>query len=64
MARHLVEAKQSMAMLTTFNAIDLSTLPQLRRDYREAVAQEHGARLGLMSFFVRVAIVGRPGFPG
>ncbi len=62
-SRRLVEARQSMAMLTTFNEIDLHAIQQLRRDHQKAFQEERGIRLGLMSFFVKAAIDGLRRFP-
>ena len=63
-ARRLVEAKQQMAMLTTFNEVDMSAVMALRSTYREAFEKKHGgARLGFMSFFVRACCVALKEFP-
>ena len=55
-ARRLVEASQSMAMLTTFNEIDLSAVMALRQEYQEQFTRKHGVKLGFMSFFVKAAV--------
>jgi 2-oxoglutarate dehydrogenase E2 component (dihydrolipoamide succinyltransferase) len=55
-ARRLVEAQQSMAVLTTFNEIDLSAVIALRQESQEKFTAKHGAKLGFMSFFVKAAI--------
>jgi 2-oxoglutarate dehydrogenase E2 component (dihydrolipoamide succinyltransferase) len=55
-ARRLVEAQQTAALLTTFNEVDMSAVMELRSTYRDAFEKEHGVRLGFMSFFVRSAI--------
>ena len=55
-ARRLVEAQSTMAMLTTFNEIDMSAVMQLRRQHQEAFTARHGVKLGFMSFFVKAAI--------
>lgn len=52
-ARRLVEAKQSMAMLTTFNEVDMSAVMELRQKHKEAFLKQHGVKLGFMSFFVK-----------
>jgi 2-oxoglutarate dehydrogenase E2 component (dihydrolipoamide succinyltransferase) len=57
-ARRLVEAQQSMAMLTTFNEIDMSAVMALRKEYQEAFVGKHGLKLGFMSFFVKAVIDG------
>ncbi|MCH9631781.1 MAG: Dihydrolipoyllysine-residue succinyltransferase component of 2-oxoglutarate dehydrogenase complex [Chlamydiae bacterium] len=54
-ARRLVEAKQTMALLTTFNEVDMSTVMELRKKHKDAFEKQHGVRLGFMSFFVKAA---------
>ena len=55
-AQRLVEAKQTMAMLTTFNEIDMSAVLRLREQHGEAFQKRYNVKLGLMSFFVKAAI--------
>jgi 2-oxoglutarate dehydrogenase E2 component (dihydrolipoamide succinyltransferase) len=55
-ARRLLEARQAMAMLTTFNEIDMSAVIALRREYQENFTRKHGVKLGFMSFFVKAAV--------
>ena len=55
-ARHLVEAQQTMAMLTTFNEADMSAVQTLRKEHQEAFEKRYQVRLGLMSFFVKATI--------
>jgi 2-oxoglutarate dehydrogenase E2 component (dihydrolipoamide succinyltransferase) len=55
-ARRLVEAQHSMAVLTTFNEIDLSAVIALRQEHQESFTAKHGVKLGFMSFFVKAAI--------
>ena len=55
-ARRLVEAQHSMAMLTTFNEIDMSQVMALRKEHQETFTKKHGVKLGFMSFFVRATI--------
>src|SRR5690606_23941292 len=55
-ARRLVEAKSTMAMLTTFNEIDMSAVIALRKQYQEAFTSRHKVKLGFMSFFVKATI--------
>jgi 2-oxoglutarate dehydrogenase E2 component (dihydrolipoamide succinyltransferase) len=57
-ARRLVEAQQSMAMLTTFNEIDMSAVMALRKESQEAFQKKHEVKLGFMSFFVKGVIDG------
>jgi 2-oxoglutarate dehydrogenase E2 component (dihydrolipoamide succinyltransferase) len=55
-ARRLVEAQSNMAMLTTFNEVDMSEIMALRAKYKESFEKAHnGTRLGFMSFFVKAA---------
>ena len=54
-ARRLVESQQSAALLTTFNEVDLHEIKKLRAAYKEPFAQQHGVKLGFMSFFVKAA---------
>ncbi|MBI3849333.1 MAG: 2-oxoglutarate dehydrogenase complex dihydrolipoyllysine-residue succinyltransferase [Verrucomicrobia bacterium] len=62
-ARRLVEAQQTMAMLTTFNEVDMSAVQALRKEHQEAFEKRYQAKLGLMSFFVKAAIDGLKQFP-
>lgn len=62
-ASRLVEVQQTTAMLTTFNEVDLTEVMSLREKYKEAFTKEHGAKLGLMSFFVKAAVSALRKFP-
>ncbi len=62
-ARHLVEAQQTMAMLTTFNEVDMSAVQSLRKEYQEAFEKRYQVKLGLMSFFVKAVIDALKQFP-
>jgi 2-oxoglutarate dehydrogenase E2 component (dihydrolipoamide succinyltransferase) len=55
-AKHLVEAQQNAALLTTFNEIDMSAAMSLRKEYQETFQAKYGIKLGFMSFFVKAAI--------
>lgn len=55
-ARRLVDAQHTAAMLTTFNEVDMSHVMELREKYKETFAKEHGVRLGFMSFFVKAVV--------
>ncbi|HXE42182.1 MAG TPA: 2-oxo acid dehydrogenase subunit E2, partial [Candidatus Baltobacteraceae bacterium] len=57
-ARRLVEAKQQMAMLTTFNEVDMSTVQSLRKENQPEFEKRHGVKLGFMSFFVKAVVDG------
>jgi len=50
-AERLVEAKNTTAMLTTFNEVDMSPIFELRKKYKETFKGKHGVSLGFMSFF-------------
>ncbi len=62
-ARRLVEAQRTMAMLTTFNEVDMGAVQALRHQRQEAFQQRYGIKLGLMSFFVKAAIAALKEFP-
>lgn len=55
-AERLVQAKQAMALLTTFNEIDMSNVMAVRKEYGESFEKKYGVRLGFMSFFVKAAV--------
>jgi 2-oxoglutarate dehydrogenase E2 component (dihydrolipoamide succinyltransferase) len=63
LAARLLEATQSMAMLTTFNEVDMSKVKRLRTTLGSEFADKHGIRLGFMSFFVKAAVAGLRDFP-
>lgn len=63
-ARRLVEAQQTAAMLTTFNEIDMQGIMDLRSRYKEDFAAAHnGTRLGFMSFFIKACVEALKRFP-
>jgi 2-oxoglutarate dehydrogenase E2 component (dihydrolipoamide succinyltransferase) len=62
-AQRLVEAQRTMAMLTTFNEVDLTQVMQLREKYKESFIKKYGCKLGLMSFFVKAAVSALEAFP-
>jgi 2-oxoglutarate dehydrogenase E2 component (dihydrolipoamide succinyltransferase) len=55
-AERLVQAQQQMALLTTFNEVDMSNVMALRKQYQDAFVKKYGVKLGFMSFFVKAAI--------
>ncbi|WP_223034659.1 2-oxoglutarate dehydrogenase complex dihydrolipoyllysine-residue succinyltransferase [Hanstruepera marina] len=55
-AERLVEAKNTTAMLTTFNEVDMSPIFALRKEYKEAFKEKHGVSLGFMSFFTLAVV--------
>jgi 2-oxoglutarate dehydrogenase E2 component (dihydrolipoamide succinyltransferase) len=62
-ARRLVEAQHTAAMLTTFNEVDMSAVMQLRERRKEAFTKKHGVSVGIASFFVKAAIHALKAFP-
>jgi 2-oxoglutarate dehydrogenase E2 component (dihydrolipoamide succinyltransferase) len=52
-SRRLVEAKNTTAMLTTFNEVDMSAIMALRAKYKDKFKEKHGVGLGFMSFFTK-----------
>lgn len=52
-SRRLVEAKNTTAMLTTFNEVDMSAIMDLRTKYKEVFKKHHEVNLGFMSFFTK-----------
>ena len=63
LAARLVEAKQSMAILTTFNEVDMSAVKLLRSERGAEFSEKYGVRLGFMSFFVKATVAGLRDFP-
>lgn len=55
-AERLVEAKNTTAMLTTFNEVDMSPIFALRKEYKETFKSKHGVGLGFMSFFTLAVV--------
>ncbi len=56
-SRRLVEAKNSTAMLTTFNEVDMGPIMDLRNKYKDAFKEKHGVGLGFMSFFTKACCI-------
>ncbi|HEU4608222.1 MAG TPA: 2-oxoglutarate dehydrogenase complex dihydrolipoyllysine-residue succinyltransferase, partial [Chitinophagaceae bacterium] len=52
-SRRLVEAKNSTAMLTTFNEVDMQPVMDIRKLYKDKFKEQHGVGLGFMSFFAK-----------
>lgn len=64
-AERLVEAQSSMAMLTTFNEVNMKPIMELRSKYKDLFEKTHnGVRLGFMSFFVKAAVEALKRQPG
>jgi 2-oxoglutarate dehydrogenase E2 component (dihydrolipoamide succinyltransferase) len=62
-ARRLVEAQSTAAMLTTFNEVDMSAVMALRERHKQAFKERHGVSLGIASFFVKASIGALREFP-
>jgi 2-oxoglutarate dehydrogenase E2 component (dihydrolipoamide succinyltransferase) len=62
-AKRLVEAQSTAAMLTTFNEIDMGAVQALRERHKQAFKERHGVGLGLTSFFVKATIGALREFP-
>ena len=64
-AERLVEAQSSMAMLTTFNEVNMKPIMELRSKYKDLFEKTHnGVRLGFMSFFIKAAVEALKRQPG
>ncbi|RIY31407.1 dihydrolipoyllysine-residue succinyltransferase [Psittacicella melopsittaci] len=62
-AQRLLESKNSTAMLTTFNEVDLQSIIDIRKAYGEKFQKKHNIRLGFMSFFVKAVSEAMKEFP-
>jgi 2-oxoglutarate dehydrogenase E2 component (dihydrolipoamide succinyltransferase) len=62
-ARRLVEAQRTAAMLTTFNEVDMSAILAIRTRRRDAFKERYGVGLGFMSFFTRAVIGALKAYP-
>ncbi len=62
-AERLLEAKNSTAMLTTFNEVNMQPIMNLRKQYGEAFEKRHGVRLGFMSFYLKAVVEALKRFP-
>lgn len=62
-AERLLSASQETAMLTTFNEVDMKFVMEARLKYKDVFLEEHGVKLGFMSFFVKAAVEALKRFP-
>jgi len=62
-AERLVTVKNETAMLTTFNEVDMSSIFELRKNYKEKFKEKHGVNLGFMSFFTLASVRALKEFP-
>ena len=62
-SRRLVEAKNSTAMLTTFNEVDMTQIMAIRKEHKDKFKEIHGVNLGFMSFFAKACAVALTEWP-
>lgn len=62
-ANRLLEAKNSTAMLTTFNEVNMKPIMDLRKQYKDLFEKTHDTRLGFMSFYVKAVVEALKRFP-
>jgi len=62
-SRRLVEAKNTTAMLTTFNEVDMSRIMDIRNKYKEKFKEIHNVGLGFMSFFAKACCIALQEWP-
>jgi len=62
-SRRLVEAKNTTAMLTTFNEVDMSRIMEIRKQHKDIFNKTHGVNLGFMSFFAKACAIALSEWP-
>ncbi|MCE8032545.1 2-oxoglutarate dehydrogenase complex dihydrolipoyllysine-residue succinyltransferase [Halomonas sp. MCCC 1A11057] len=62
-AKRLVQAQQTAAMLTTYNEVDMGAVMELRAQYKDTFQKAHDVKLGFMGFFVKAASEALKRFP-
>ena len=62
-SRRLVEAKNTTAMLTTFNEVDMGAIMAIRKRHKDKFKEQHGVNLGFMSFFTKACCYALQEFP-
>jgi 2-oxoglutarate dehydrogenase E2 component (dihydrolipoamide succinyltransferase) len=62
-SRRLVEAKNTTAMLTTFNEVDMTAIMDIRKKSKDKFKETHGVNLGFMSFFTKACCYALQKFP-
>jgi 2-oxoglutarate dehydrogenase E2 component (dihydrolipoamide succinyltransferase) len=62
-SRRLVEAKNTTAMLTTFNEVDMSRIMEIRSKHKDKFKEAHGVNLGFMSFFAKASAIALTEWP-
>jgi 2-oxoglutarate dehydrogenase E2 component (dihydrolipoamide succinyltransferase) len=56
-SRRLVESKNTTAMLTTFNEVDMTRIMEIRKQFKDKFKESHGVNLGFMSFFAKACAI-------
>ncbi|OYU55541.1 MAG: dihydrolipoyllysine-residue succinyltransferase [Chitinophagaceae bacterium BSSC1] len=56
-SRRLVESKNTTAMLTTFNEVDMGRIMEIRKQFKDKFKESHGVNLGFMSFFAKACSI-------
>jgi 2-oxoglutarate dehydrogenase E2 component (dihydrolipoamide succinyltransferase) len=62
-SRRLVESKNTTAMLTTFNEVDMSRIMEIRKQHKDSFNKTHGINLGFMSFFMKASAIALSEWP-
>ncbi len=62
-SRRLVDAKNTTAMLTTFNEVDMTEIMNIRKQYKDKFKEKHGVNLGFMSFFTKACCIALQEWP-
>lgn len=62
-SRRLVESKNTTAMLTTFNEVDMTRIMETRSKYKDKFKEIHGVNLGFMSFFAKACAIALSEWP-
>ncbi|MBO9201514.1 MULTISPECIES: 2-oxoglutarate dehydrogenase complex dihydrolipoyllysine-residue succinyltransferase [Niastella] len=62
-SRRLVESKNTTAMLTTFNEVDMSRIMEIRSKFKDKFKEIHGVNLGFMSFFAKACAIALQEWP-
>ncbi len=62
-SRRLVEAKNTTAMLTTFNEVDMGPIMDIRKQHKDKFKEAHGVNLGFMSFFAKACAIALSEWP-
>jgi len=62
-AKRLIEAQSTAAMLTTFNEVDMSAVQAMRARHKETFKERYGVNLGMTAFFVKAVVGALRAFP-